>query len=175
MLLRLGDGSQLPVTELPGRGPWTFLIVAPAGVGQDPGAAARFLTRYGRAVVPDLRGRPGWGEPPGTPGFLDLVDDLDQVRTSAGLGRPVLVGLGDLAPVALRAAADQPWAWRALLVAPPAGHPLAPAELDPLDLPALRVDDGPWEDRAAAALERLLARLGPGPGWAGVAPDAPPR
>jgi hypothetical protein len=26
-----------------------------------------------------------------------------------------------------------------------------------------------------AALERLLGRLGGGPGWAGIAPDAPPR
>jgi hypothetical protein len=52
-------------------------------------------------------------------------------------GAVVLVGLGELAPVALRGAADQPWAWR--------------------------------------ALERLLDRLGGGPGWAGIAPDAPPR
>ena len=27
MLLLLADGSQLSVTELPGHGPWTFLVV----------------------------------------------------------------------------------------------------------------------------------------------------
>jgi hypothetical protein len=113
VLLLLADGTQGPVTELPGQGPWTFLVLRPeesgppsAEVAADPGAAdsepggaARGLTRFGRAVV--------------------------------------LVGLGELAPVALRGAADQPWAWR--------------------------------------ALERLLDRLGGGPGWAGIAPDAPPR
>lgn len=157
MLLLLGDGSQVPVTEVPGEGPWTFLVLAAT-----PGPPA-FLTRFGRVVVPDLGGRPGWGAAPDDPGFLDLVDDLDQVRTRAGLGRPVLVGLDELAVLALRAAADQPWAWRALLVT-------GPAELPRLEVPALALDDDP-----APAVEELLGRLGPGPGWAGIAPDAPPR
>ena len=158
MLLLLADGTQVPVAELPGDGPWTFLVLQPG-----PGPAPPFLTRFGRVVVPDLRGRPGWGAAPGAPGFLDLVDDLDQVRTRAGIGRPVLVGLGELAPLALRAAADQPWAWRALLVTPPAD----PA---PLDLPVVVMEGDP-----AAAVAELLGRLGPGPGWGGIAPDAPPR
>ena len=157
MLLLLGDGSQVPVTEVPGEGPWTFLVLAAT---RGPPA---FLTRFGRVVVPDLGGRPGWGAAPDDPGFLDLVDDLDQVRTRAGLGRPVLVGLDELALLALRAAADQPWAWRALLVT-------GPAELPRLEVPALALDDDP-----APAVEELLGRLGPGPGWAGIAPDAPPR
>jgi pimeloyl-ACP methyl ester carboxylesterase len=177
VLLLLADGSQLSVTELPGHGPWTFLVVQPEHLGPDPGAAgpdqgaagldpgsmgpqpggvARGLTRFGRAVVPDLRGRPGWGRPPGGPEFLDLVDDLDRVRTRAGLGRPVLVGLGELAPVALRAAATA-------------------TELARLDLPALVLDADPGSVPGTAALERLLDRLGGGPGWAGIAPDAPPR
>jgi pimeloyl-ACP methyl ester carboxylesterase len=171
VLLLLADGTQLSVTELPGAGPWTFLVLQPDPA---PGAAARSLTRFGRAVVPDLRGRPGRGAPPGEPGFLDLVDDLDQVRTRAGLGRPVLVGLGELAPVALRAAADQPWAWRALVLVPPAAHPPA-AELGQPDLPALVLDAEPTGAAEVAAVERLLERLGEGPGWAGIAPDAPPR
>ena len=201
MLLLLADGSQLSVTELPGDGPWTFLVLqaAPTGPGSIPerpglsdagsvpvtadpsfagpeaGGAALALTRFGRAVVPDLSGRPGWGQGPGGPGFLDLVDDLDQVRTRAGLGRPVLVGLGELAPVAVRAAADQPWAWRALVLAPPATSPAATAGLDRLDLPALVLDADPASADGMAALERLLGRLGGGPGWAGIAPDAPPR
>jgi pimeloyl-ACP methyl ester carboxylesterase len=236
VLLLLADGTRLPVTELPGEGPWTFLVLEPdpvtgdqgpdvgdprPGVGDptprapgpsagpgsfkpaasrpapEPGAAARFLTRYGRVVVPDLRGRPGFGAPPGGPGFLGLVDDLDQVRTRAGLGRPVLVGLGELAALALRAGVDQPWAWRALVLAPAPGRPPAPAELAGLDLPTLLLGDAgsdplpegvevggvdvlgggerPDEGRLATALERLLDRLGPGPGWAGIAPDAPPR
>jgi pimeloyl-ACP methyl ester carboxylesterase len=157
VLLLLGDGSQVPVTEVPGDGPWTFLVLA--ATAGPPG----FLTRFGRVVLPDLGGRPGWGAAPDTPGFLDLVDDLDQVRTRAGLGRPVLVGLDELALLALRAAADQPWAWRALLVT-------GPAELPRLEVPALALDDDP-----APAVEELLGRLGPGPGWAGIAPDAPPR
>jgi pimeloyl-ACP methyl ester carboxylesterase len=200
VLLLLADGMQVPVTELPGHGPWTFLVLQPdhpgpgrdrvapvpgpapaspdpgaagpnPGAGPTPGGVARALTRFGRAVVPDLRGRPGWGEGPEGPGFLDLVDDLDQVRTRAGLGRPVLVGLGELAPLALRAAADQPWAWRALVLAPPA----ATAELDRLDLPTLVLDADPASAAGVAALERLVGRLGGGPGWAGIAPDAPPR
>jgi pimeloyl-ACP methyl ester carboxylesterase len=172
VLLPLGDGAVVPVTELPGAGPWTFLVLQPdpAPAGQEPGGVARFLTRFGRSVVPDLRGRPGWGEPPDGPGFLDLVDDLDQVRTRAGLGRPVLVGLGDLAPVALRAGTDQPWAWRALVLATPAA-----AELGQLDLPALVLEAEPASAAAEAAVERLLDGLGGGPGWAGIAPDAPPR
>jgi pimeloyl-ACP methyl ester carboxylesterase len=170
--LLLADGTQVPVTELPGTGPWTFLVLAVPGA-PDPldGGAARLLTRFGRSVVPDLRGRPGWGAPPASPGFLDLVDDLDQIRTRAGLGRPILVGVGDQVPAALQAAADQPWAWRALLLAPPADQPAPPAGLDRLDLPALVVE-GP---EVAAAVEGLLGRLGGGPGWAGIAPDAPPR
>jgi pimeloyl-ACP methyl ester carboxylesterase len=147
VLLLLADGTQVPVAELPGQGPWTFLVLQPDPASPGPG----FLTRFGRVVVPDLRGRP------------DLVDDLDQVRTRAGLGRPVLVGLDELAPLARRAAADQPWAWRALLLTPP-------ADLAGLDLPALTLGDDP-----ASAVEALLGRLGPGPGWAGIAPDAPPR
>jgi hypothetical protein len=219
VLLLLGDGTRLPVTELPGHGPWTFLVLEPRaghpgpplaagpepppaegpgpppatgpepppaeGPGPppaadpdpatpEPGAAARFLARYGRAVVPDLSGRPGFGEPPGATGFLALVDDLDQLRTRAGLGRPVLVGVGALAPVALRAGADQPWAWRALVLAPAAGRP---PRADQLDLPVLRLaGPAPWDGQGpAAAVERLLGRLGGEPGWAGIAPDAPPR
>jgi pimeloyl-ACP methyl ester carboxylesterase len=191
--LLLGDGTQVTVTELPGDGPWTFLVLQPGSLGPaetrvaptpgsvaglaglEPGRVARALTRFGRAVVPDLRGRPGWGEPPGGPGFLDLVDDLDQVRTRAGLGRPVLVGLGELALVALRAAADQSWAWRALVLVPPATRPAATGTLDQLDLPALVLEADPASAAGMAALERLLGRLGGGPGWAGIAPDAPPR
>ena len=75
--------------------------------------------------------------------------------TRAGLGRPLLVGLGELARVALPAVADQPWAWRALVLVSPAADPASAA--------------------GTAALERLLGRLGGGPGWAGIAPDAPPR
>jgi pimeloyl-ACP methyl ester carboxylesterase len=184
VLLLLTDGTQVPVTELPGHGPWTFLVLQPdpgpvapdrASAGPEPGGAARALTRFGRAVVPDLRGRPGWGQAPDGAGFLDLVDDLDQVRTRAGLGRPVLVGLGELAPAALRAAADQPWAWRALVLAAPAGPPAAPAALDRPDLPVLVLDADPASAAGREKLERLLDRLGEGPGWAGIAPDAPPR
>ena len=159
MLLLLADGAQLPVAELPGEGPWTFLVLQPDPVPPGPG----YLTRFGRVIVPDLRERPGWGAAPGEPGFLDLVDDLDQVRTRAGLGRPLLVGLGKLAPLARRAAADQPWAWRGLLLTPP-------ADLDRLDLPAAVLEADP-----AAAVADLVGRLGPGPGWGGIAPDAPPR
>jgi pimeloyl-ACP methyl ester carboxylesterase len=215
VLLLLGDGTRVPVTELPGAGPWTFLVLAPDPDATAPssGGAARALTRLGRAVVPDLRGRAGWAEGPDGSGFLHLVDDLDQVRTRAGLGRPVLVGLGRLAPVALRAAADQPWAWRALVVAPPPSDPVGPSPPDPsgpspagpspsdptpvgvdhpdlaapgagpaaepgvagLDLPVLVLDAEPASDAGVAAVERLLERLGGGPGWAGIAPDAPPR
>jgi pimeloyl-ACP methyl ester carboxylesterase len=182
VLLLLGDGTRVPVTELPGAGPWTFLVLlpdpgSPAATPADPGAVAAgtgFLARFGRVVVPDLRGRPGWGAPAGGPGFLDLVDDLDQVRTRAGLGRPLLVGLGGLAALAVAAATDQPWAWRALLLDPGAAGPGA-ARLDRLDLPVLVLDADPGSAAGTAALERLLARLGEGPGWAGIAPDAPPR
>ena len=167
MLLLLGDGTRVPVTELPGTGPWTFLVLGP-----DPAAGgAGFLERFGRVVVPDLRARPGWGAAAGEPGFLDLVDDLDQVRTRAGLGRPVLVGLGDLAPVAGAAGADQPWAWRALLLGP-GGARAGGARAD---LPVLVLEADPASAEGTAALEGLLARLGQGPGWAGIAPDAPPR
>jgi hypothetical protein len=76
--------------------------------------------------------------------------------------------VGDLVPAALAAAADQPWAWRALLLVPPVDRPVPEADLDQLDLPALAVAD-------TAAVEGLLGRLGGGPGWAGIAPDAPPR
>jgi hypothetical protein len=55
----------------------------------------------------------------------------------------------------LPAVADQPWAWRALVLVSPAADPASAA--------------------GTAALERLLGRLGGGPGWAGIAPDAPPR
>jgi pimeloyl-ACP methyl ester carboxylesterase len=179
VLLVLGDGTQLPVTELPGRGPWTFLVVGQDPGGPGPGGAAQFLTRHGRAVVPDLTGRPGWGGSPGTPAFLDLVDDLDQVRTRAGLGRPVLVGLGDLVRVAVQAAVDQPWAWRALLLAPPTVQRVAADALAQVDLPTLLLESASWEGEGsgdvAAAVERLLDRLGGEPGWTGIAPDAPPR
>ena len=193
MLLLLADGTRIPVAELPGDGPWTFLVLRPSGPEPaSPDPAPGFLTRYGRVVVPDLGGRPGFGAAPGEPGFLGLVDDLDQVRTRAGLGRPVLVGLGELAVVALRAGVDQPWAWRALVLAPGPGGPPVSAELAALDLPTLvlggagpdqapdRVEAVPVGDRLdepqlAAAVERLLGRLGTGPGWAGIAPDAPPR
>ena len=166
MLLLLGDGSQVGVSELPGDGPWTFLLLQHH---PEDGEVAGLLTRFGRVVIPDLRRRPGWGEPPNGPGFLDLVDDLDQVRTRAGLGRPVLVGLGALAPVAARTASDQPWAWRALLLSP------APAELGHLDLPVVVVDAAQEGLALAEAVERLLDQLGGGPGWGGIAPDAPPR
>jgi hypothetical protein len=207
VLLLLADGTRVPVTELPGAGPWTFLVLQPDPA---PGAVAWSLTRLGRAVVPDLRGRPGWGQGPHGPGLLELVDDLDQVRTRAGLGRPVLVGLGELAPAARRAATDQHWAWRALVLAPSApgavpGGPARPevpapdaelggvrevAGLDlpaqdagaggasgtaALDLPVLVLDAEAASEKAVAAVERLLAGLGGGPGWAGIAPDAPPR
>jgi pimeloyl-ACP methyl ester carboxylesterase len=192
VLLLLSDGTQIPVTELPGTGPWTFLVLQPGpapvpgpgppsavpdpvSAGPEPGGVARFLTGFGRAVVPDLRGRPGWGEPPGGPGFLDLVDDLDQVRTRAGLGRPILVGLGELAPVALQAAADQPWAWRALILGPPPAGPAATLEPGRLDLPALVLEAEPRSAPDTGAVERLLGELGEGPGWSGIAPDAPPR
>jgi hypothetical protein len=168
VLLLLADGTQVLVTELPGQGPWTFLVLQPdpGSAGPEAGGAARALTRFGRAVVPDLSGRPGWGQGAGGPGFL---------------GRPVLVGLGELVPVAQRAAADQPWAWRAVVLAPPAtppeaaASPAATAGLDRLDLPALVLDAEPVSAAGVAALERLLGRLGGGPGWAGIAPDAPPR
>jgi pimeloyl-ACP methyl ester carboxylesterase len=167
VLLVLGDGTRVTVTERPGAGPWTFLVLVP-----DPVAGgAGYLERFGRVVVPDLRRRPGWGAPAGEPGFLDLVDDLDQVRTRAGLGRPVLVGLADLAPVAVAAATDQPWAWRALLLDRGAAGPAAAG----LDLPVLVLEADPASAEGRAALEGLLARLGQGPGWAGIAPDAPPR
>ena len=198
MLLLLSDGTQVPVTELPGTGPWTFLVLqpvpdrvsGPAGppgpgspsagpdpvpAGPEPGGVARFLTRFGRAVVPDLRGRPGWGERPGGPAFLDLVDDLDQVRTRAGLGRPLLVGLGEPAEVALRAAADQPWAWRAVILGRSATGPAATLEPERLDQPALVLEAEPLSAPETAAVERLLGGLGAGPGWSGIAPDAPPR
>ena len=199
MLLLLGDGTSLQATELPGRGPWTFLLLTsapevpegpgpssgsgpwvPAGADPEPagpgaGGVAWLLTRFGRVVVPDLRGRPGWGGPAEAPGHLDPVDDLDQVRTRAGLGRPVLVGVGGLAPLALRAAADQPWAWRALILAPPAGGPAVTADPDQLGLPVLVLAAGPPPTEQAEAVERLLGRLGRGPGWSGIAPDAPPR
>ena len=102
MLLLLGDGTQVPVTELPGDGPWTFLVLQP----EAPGAAA-----------PD----------------------------------PALV-----------------------LAHPPTGPAAAP-DLDQFDLPALALDADPASAAGMAALERLLGRLGGGPGWAGIAPDAPPR
>jgi hypothetical protein len=172
VLLLLADGTQVPVTELPGAGPWTFLVLQPGGPDPAPGEAAALLTRFGRAVVPDLRGRPGWNEPPGSPGFLDLVDDLDQLRTGAGLGRPVLVGVEGLVPAAVQAAADQPWAWRALLLVPRDDRAVPAADVDRVDLPVLVVEALAGQVEAVAG---LLGRLGGGPGWAGIAPDAPPR
>jgi pimeloyl-ACP methyl ester carboxylesterase len=171
VLLLLGDGGQVGVGELPGDGPWTFLLLRadPVPAAPEDAGVAALLTRFGRVVIPDLRERPGWGEPPDGPGFLDLVDDLDQVRTRAGLGRPVLVGVGELAPVAARAAADQPWAWRALVLAP------APIGLEHLDLPVAAADTARAGPALAEAVEGLLDRLGGGPGWGGIAPDAPPR
>jgi primosomal protein N' (replication factor Y) (superfamily II helicase) len=46
---------------------------------------------------------------------------------------------------------------------------------DGLDLPVLVLDAEADSEAAVAAVERLLAGLGGGPGWAGIAPDAPPR
>jgi hypothetical protein len=60
------------------------------------------------------------------------------------------------------------------LARPPAPAAAA-AKLDRLDLPALVLDADPGSVPGTAALERLLDRLGGGPGWAGIAPDAPPR
>ena len=196
MRLLLADGSAVDVTELPGRGPWTFLVAGMPGgpSGPPPGEPARFLTRFGRAVVPDLRGRPAPGPPGGDPALLALADDLDAIRARAGLGRPILVGLGDLAPVALRAAADQPWAWRGLLLAP--ASPPDTAGLTEVDLPVLLAEAPGTDPRPArvgvdraplgrgrwagqpdlvAAVAGWLGRLGSGPGWAGIAPGAPPR
>ena len=119
VLLLLSDGTQVPVTELPGTGPWTFLVLQPVPdrvsgpegpAGPEPGVA-RFLTRFGRAVVPDLRGR-GGASGRGA-GFLDLVDDLDQVRTRGRAGPADPRRTGEPARGGPRAAADQPWAWRA--------------------------------------------------------------
>jgi hypothetical protein len=97
MLLLLGDGTRVPVAELPGDGPWTFLVLQP----EDRGAAR--------------------------------------------------------------------------VLGSPATDPAAAAALDELDLPALVVDADPASAAGTAALERLPGRLGGGPGWAGIAPDAPPR
>ena len=125
MLLLLADGTRVPVTELPGAGPWTFVVL----------------------------GLPGAAE------------------SGAGGGAGVLVGAGDLGPAALEPAADQPWAWRALLLAPPDDRPVPAADLDRLDLPVLVVEGADQLE----AVEGLLGRLGGGPGWAGIAPDAPHR
>jgi hypothetical protein len=71
VLLLLGDGTQVQVTELPGDDPWTFLVLGPdPEVEAGRGGAARFLTRFGRPAVPDLRGRPGGG-----PGWAGIAPD----------------------------------------------------------------------------------------------------
>ena len=44
-----------------------------------------------------------------------------------------------------------------------------------LDLPALVLEAEPLSAQETAAVERLLGGLGAGPGWSGIAPDAPPR
>src|SRR4029450_2151641 len=102
VLLLLADGTQVPVTELPGRGPWTFLVLQPdpGFAGPEAGGAARALSRVGRAGGAGRRGGAGGGEGSGGRGFLGLGDARDQGRARAGFGRPVLVGLGELAPVA---------------------------------------------------------------------------
>ncbi len=41
MLLLLADGTQVPVAELPGQGPWTFLVLQP-----DPARAPRHRRQY---------------------------------------------------------------------------------------------------------------------------------
>jgi hypothetical protein len=54
MLLLLGDGTQVPVTELPGDGPWTFLVLQPEAPGvaaPDPGSAAAGQRRPSPALV----------------------------------------------------------------------------------------------------------------------------
>jgi hypothetical protein len=51
----------------------------------------------------------------------------------------------------------------------------APAELGHLDLPVVVVDAAQEGPALAEAVERLLDQLGEGPGWGGIAPDAPPR
>src|SRR4029450_13381812 len=63
LLRLLAAGTQVPVTELPGQGPWTFLALQPdpGSAGPEAGGAALALTRVGRAVGPDLSARPGWG------------------------------------------------------------------------------------------------------------------
>ena len=43
------------------------------------------------------------------------------------------------------------------------------------DDPVLVLAAGPPPTEQAEAVERLLGRLGGGPGWSGIAPDAPPR
>jgi hypothetical protein len=48
--------------------------------------------------------------------------------------------------------------------------------LSPPDpLPALVLEADPLAVPDTAAVERLLGELGAGPGWSGIAPDAPPR
>ena len=193
MLLFLGDGTRVPVTELPGRGPWTFVVLHPdprvsatsdaspevtaprasaasgaspevpdtgpsAASDPEPGGVAGFITRFGRAVVPDLRGRPGWGEPPGSPGFLDLVDDLDQVQDEGRarpadpgwLGRPNPGGPPGRGRPAMGLAGPDP--------CPTPARP-APASLDQLDLPALVLDAVPAPAVAGSEEE---ARAGAG-------------
>jgi hypothetical protein len=77
--------------------------------------------------------------------------------------------------VALQAAADQPWAWRAVILGRSAASPAATLELGRLDLPALVLEAELLSAQETAAVERLLGGLGAGPGWSGIAPDAPPR
>jgi hypothetical protein len=71
----------------------------------------------------------------------------------------LLLGDGTRVPVA-ELPGDGPWTFLVL---------------QPEDLPALVVDADPASAAGTAALERLPGRLGGGPGWAGIAPDAPPR
>ena len=154
LLPLLGDGTQVPVAELPGAGPWTFLVLHPDPGPADPDpVAARggFLARFGRAVVPDLRERPGWGAPAGDRGSSTWWTTWTRYghgpgsagpcswawATSpggpAGRGRPAL---------GLAGAAARPTRRRTARRRSRSGGPGA-AGLDRLDLPVLVLDPDP--------------------------------
>jgi hypothetical protein len=107
VLLLLGDGTRIQVTELPGRGPWTFVVLRP-----DPRIPVT-SDASPEVQVPDTGPSPASDPEPGE---------------AAG-------GVAGAEPL------DDAWA-----------HP-----------------------GVVGAVARLLGRLGGGPGWAGIAPDAPPR